>query len=156
MESRTSIITAVQLWCWMNYTLFRRGKWSGLITWQENGLGLEMVRHACVTNCIKGSFRRAQNFWVTAHLPLPWINNNISFSLGAKLWIRGGVGGQLPRNLSWTLLGSNKHETYVKAVFKALLEVLFSRKYKLRRVWLGKKYLDNVMSTPWNLHKVSV
>ena len=138
MESRTSIITAVQLWCRMNYTLFRRGKWSGLITWRENGLGLEMVRHACVTNCIKGSFRRAQNLWVTAHLPLPWLNINTYFSLGAKLWLRGGVGGQLPRNLDWTLLGSNKHETNVKAVFKALLWVLLSQKNKLRSVWLSK------------------
>ena len=34
------------------------------------------------------------------HLPLPLVNINTYFSLGAKLWMRGGVGGKLFRNLN--------------------------------------------------------
>ena len=33
-------------------------------------------------------------FWETAHLPLPWTKINSYFSLRAKCWLRGGVGGQ--------------------------------------------------------------
>ena len=39
-------------------------------------------------------------FSVVVHLPLPSVNNNAYFSLKAKLWLRGGVGCQLPRNFS--------------------------------------------------------
>ena len=39
------------------------------------------------------------SFWETAHLPLPQVNINTSFSLKAKCWLRGGVGGQFPRNV---------------------------------------------------------
>ena len=39
-------------------------------------------------------------FWVSHHLPFPVTINNY-FSLRAKLWLRGGVGGQFPRNLNW-------------------------------------------------------
>ena len=38
----------------------------------------------------------------TAHLPLPYVNINTYFSLRAKCWIRGGVGGQFPRTLNWS------------------------------------------------------
>ena len=38
-------------------------------------------------------------FWETAHLPLPYANINTYFSLREKGWLRGGVGGQFPRNL---------------------------------------------------------
>ena len=38
-------------------------------------------------------------FWETAHLPLPQTNINTYFSLRAKCWCRGGVGGQFPRNV---------------------------------------------------------
>ena len=43
-------------------------------------------------------------FWEAAHLPLPKSNINTYFSLSAKCWIRGGVGGQFPRNLNWSVL----------------------------------------------------
>ena len=36
------------------------------------------------------------------HLPLPWANIIAYFSLRAKCWLRGGVGGQFPRNLNWS------------------------------------------------------
>ena len=39
-------------------------------------------------------------FWVTDHLPLPLFNINTYYALKAKLGLRGGVGGQLPRNLN--------------------------------------------------------
>ena len=38
----------------------------------------------------------------TVHLPLPKANINTYFSLRAKCWLRGGVGGQFPRNLNWS------------------------------------------------------
>ena len=38
--------------------------------------------------------------WETAHLPLPQLNVNIYVPLGAKFWVRGGVGGQFLRNLN--------------------------------------------------------
>ena len=41
-------------------------------------------------------------FWETAHLPLPYANINTYFSFRAKCWLRGGVGGQFPRNLNWS------------------------------------------------------
>ena len=37
----------------------------------------------------------------TAHLPLHRANINTYFSLRAKRWLRGGVGGQFPWNLNW-------------------------------------------------------
>ena len=37
-------------------------------------------------------------YQVTGHLPLPYINTS---HLG-KIATRGGVGGQLPRNLNWS------------------------------------------------------
>ena len=33
------------------------------------------------------------------HLPLPYANINTYFSLGAKCWLRGGVGGQFPKDV---------------------------------------------------------
>ena len=39
-------------------------------------------------------------FWETAHLPLPKANINTYFSFRAKCWLKGGVGGQFPRNLN--------------------------------------------------------
>ena len=36
-------------------------------------------------------------FWETAHLLLPWDNINTYFSLRAKCWLKGGVGGQFPK-----------------------------------------------------------
>ena len=56
-----------------------------------------------------------RGFWGTDHLPLPWVNNITYFSLWAKLWLRGGVGGQVPRNLNW----SNHH--YRNLCFKMSL-----------------------------------
>ena len=35
-------------------------------------------------------------FWETAHLPLPQAIINTYFSLRAKCWLKGGVGGQFP------------------------------------------------------------
>ena len=40
--------------------------------------------------------RQVGTFLETAHLPLPKANINTYFSLRAKCWIRGGVGGQFP------------------------------------------------------------
>ena len=34
-----------------------------------------------------------------AHVPLPLADINTCFSLGAKCWLKGGVGGQFPRNI---------------------------------------------------------
>ena len=45
--------------------------------------------------------RVKRDFWETAHLPLPKANINTYFSLRAKWWLRGRVGGQFPRNLIW-------------------------------------------------------
>ena len=42
-----------------------------------------------------GSRRRGLNLF---HIPLPSANINTYFSLVAKCWLRGGVGGQFPRN----------------------------------------------------------
>ena len=36
-------------------------------------------------------------FWETAHLPLPYAIIITYFSLRAKCWLRGGVGGQFPK-----------------------------------------------------------
>ena len=36
-------------------------------------------------------------FWETAHLPLPYAIIIAYFSLRAKCWLRGGVGGQFPQ-----------------------------------------------------------
>ena len=38
-------------------------------------------------------------FRETFHLPLPQVNITTYFSLRAKCWVRGGVGGQIPKNL---------------------------------------------------------
>ena len=38
-------------------------------------------------------------FWEVAHLPLPKGNIITHFSLRAECGLRGGVGGQFPRNL---------------------------------------------------------
>ena len=38
--------------------------------------------------------------WETAHLPLPYANIITYFSLRAECCLRGGVGGQSPRNLN--------------------------------------------------------
>ena len=38
-------------------------------------------------------------FRETSHLPLPQVNITTYFSLRAKCWVRGGVGGQIPKNL---------------------------------------------------------
>ena len=40
--------------------------------------------------------------WEAAHPPLPWANIKTYFSLRAKFWRRGGVGGHLPWNMSWS------------------------------------------------------
>ena len=37
--------------------------------------------------------------YTSAHLPLPLVNINTYFSLRAKCWLRGGVGGQFPINV---------------------------------------------------------
>ena len=37
-------------------------------------------------------------FWETAHLPLPLASINTYFSFRTKCWLRGGIGGQFPRN----------------------------------------------------------
>ena len=39
----------------------------------------------------------------TIHLPLPEAHTITCFSLAAKCWLRGGVGGQFPRNLNWSV-----------------------------------------------------
>ena len=41
----------------------------------------------------------------TVHLPLPWVVFNTYFSLKAKCWLRGGVGGQFPRHVKWSPKG---------------------------------------------------
>ena len=48
------------------------------------------------------AFRINLGFWETAHIPLPQVNINTDFSLRAKCWVRGAVGGQFPRNLNWS------------------------------------------------------
>ena len=59
-----------------------------------------------VTRLAEATFSRAKGLPLgllsvsgeTAHLPLPLANINTYLSLGAKCWLREGVGGQLPRN----------------------------------------------------------
>ena len=53
-------------------------------------------------------FRIIIHFWETAHLPLPYAN--IYFSLRAKYWLRGGVDGQIPRNVERSDF-SDKHNS---------------------------------------------
>ena len=43
-------------------------------------------------NTLQWPFRINLGFWETSHLPLPLLNVNIFVSLGAKCWVRGGVG----------------------------------------------------------------
>ena len=50
----------------------------------------------CSHNLNFGSIIR---LWETAHLPLPYADINTFFSLSAKCWLRGRVGGQFPRNV---------------------------------------------------------
>ena len=38
-------------------------------------------------------------FWETDHPPLPLVNIITYFPLWANSWLKGGVGGQFPRNL---------------------------------------------------------
>ena len=44
-------------------------------------------------------------FLETAHLLLPYADINTYFPLWAKFWLRGGVGGQFPRNVIKWLYG---------------------------------------------------
>ena len=46
-------------------------------------------------------------FCETAYLPLPKANINTYFSRRAKCWLRGGVGGQFPRNVKWSGIRSH-------------------------------------------------
>ena len=49
--------------------------------------------------CVTFVLRIIWRFWETAHLPLPKANIDTYLSLRVKCWLRGGVGGQFPRNV---------------------------------------------------------
>ena len=56
-------------------------------------------------------------FWETVHLPFPnLVNINTYFLLWAKCQVWGGVGGQFPRNMHWsvTIIKKNAIYLYVK------------------------------------------
>ena len=57
-------------------------------------------------------------FWESAHLPLPWANIITCFSLRAKCWLRGGVGGQFLRKLHWS--GSACRPTWIGLALSCL------------------------------------
>ena len=50
----------------------------------------------------------------TAHPPLPYANIYTYFSLRAKCWLRGGVGGQFPRN--FIMIQNNSVSRYVSTL----------------------------------------
>ena len=59
--------------------------------------------------------------WVTDHLiPFPLVNINTYFSLRAKCWLMGGVGGQLPHP-NWSfyvvILGSRLNGVWMNEIF---------------------------------------
>ena len=56
--------------------------------------------------------RVKRGFWETVHLPLPKANINTYFSLGAKWWLRGRVGGQFPGNLNWSTCVPQHNSTH--------------------------------------------
>ena len=52
-------------------------------------------------------------FWETIYPPLPWANINTYFSLKAKCWLRGRVGGQFKWSfwtLDWQRLGASQEK----------------------------------------------
>ena len=53
--------------------------------------------HSVTATAKIGSFL---GFWKPAHLPLPYANIKTEFSFRAKCWLRGGLGGQFPRDLN--------------------------------------------------------
>ena len=51
---------------------------------------------------MKGLLQPPPHPWETAHLPLPSAYINTYLSLREKCWLKGGVGGQIPRIISWS------------------------------------------------------
>ena len=49
---------------------------------------------------MKGLLQPPPHPWETAHLPLPSAYINTYLSLREKCWLKGGVGGQIPRIIS--------------------------------------------------------
>ena len=80
---------------------------------------------------LRSRWRIIIRFWETAHLPLPQANINTYFSLRAKCWLRGGVGGLFPRNVYWLGMGQIlSHPDSANLVNKDLLyseNKIFSR-----------------------------
>ena len=68
-------------------------------------------------------------FWETAHLSLPQPNIKPHFSLWTKWRLKGGVGGQFPRNIHWSDQGikvpgrGNVRESFVKFRLSFLIGV---------------------------------
>ena len=56
--------------------------------------------------------------WKLPTYPSP--NVNICVSLGAKCWVTGGVGGQFPRNLNWSLNPSCPKNAQNSASYRGL------------------------------------
>ena len=59
----------------------------------------EKVMFVTLLTC---TFQISLGFWETVHPPLPQANIKTHFSLRAKCWLRRGVAGQFPRNLTWS------------------------------------------------------
>ena len=59
----------------------------------------EKVMFGTLLTC---TFQISLGFWETVHLPLPQANIKSHFSLRAKCWLRRGVAGQFPGNLTWS------------------------------------------------------
>ena len=68
------------------------------LTFLNNGVCSLHSRHACMQLT-----RINLGFWKTAHLLLPYANIITYFSLKGKCCLRGGAGGQFPRNLNWSV-----------------------------------------------------
>ena len=71
--------------------------------WKLVGLSsVLVVSNNCLINAWETYFVWQINlgFWEIAHLLFPYSNVNTYFSRRAKCWLKGGVGGQFPRNLN--------------------------------------------------------
>ena len=81
----------------------------------------DLVTHACIKGhyCLRGDEVSLGNsvkpYWIiirfleTAHLPLPQANINTYFSLRAKCWCRGGVGGRSQKRITWDLFSDSTY-----------------------------------------------
>ena len=98
------------------------------------------------------------------HLPLPYANINPYFSLGAKCWLWGGVGGQFPRGVWSRTIDSHvmASEPLRILLMNWLFENRMSRYHeyneKMKRYWprLTKGgILDLVWNSAWVIKDIT-